>query len=103
MIKRFQTVINTRCTEHLLWTTSSALGVLVLVAQVPPIFLRNWVHIIEPRPINRTNDKGEIMVFKFLKLILCLNVDQCFQGKWKMKCGEARRGVWDAMQNIVGI
>ena len=49
-----QPLINTRCTEKSVWALSAVCGLLALSAQTAPIFLLDWVHVREPRPLNIT-------------------------------------------------
>uniref|UniRef100_A0A915DAU5 Uncharacterized protein n=1 Tax=Ditylenchus dipsaci TaxID=166011 RepID=A0A915DAU5_9BILA len=64
-IRLVQWLINTRCTENSIWVSSSVLGLITLGMQSGPLFMLNWVHITEPRPINRTDDKGDPMEVQF--------------------------------------
>nr|CAD2181067.1 unnamed protein product [Meloidogyne enterolobii] len=48
----FYPLINMRCTEQSIWAISTLCGIFVLCAQTAPIFLLDWVHIREPRPLN---------------------------------------------------
>lgn len=59
----FQVFINTRCSENSLFVTNCYVGLLVILMQMLPMILQNWIYIIEPRTINMTDDKGEQMVW----------------------------------------
>ncbi|VDK64030.1 unnamed protein product [Onchocerca ochengi] len=59
-------VIAARCTDPLLWTFSSFLGLFVSALQSIPLATNGWVYITEPRPYNKTNENGDMMDTIFL-------------------------------------
>ncbi|PAV62520.1 hypothetical protein WR25_00150 isoform A [Diploscapter pachys] len=52
-------IIQTRCTDNLLFACSVFVGICVALLQTLPLFMNNWVFLTEPRPINKKNDNGE--------------------------------------------
>nr|CDQ00559.1 BMA-STG-2, isoform d [Brugia malayi] len=61
-----QVVIAARCTDSLLWTFSSFLGLFVSALQSIPLATNGWVYVTEPRPYNKTNENGDLMDTIFL-------------------------------------
>ncbi|MCP9266400.1 Voltage-dependent calcium channel gamma-5 subunit [Dirofilaria immitis] len=59
-------VIAARCTDPLLWTFSSFIGLFVSALQSIPLATNGWVYITEPRPYNKTNENGDMMDTIFL-------------------------------------
>uniref|UniRef100_A0A914CBS1 Uncharacterized protein n=1 Tax=Acrobeloides nanus TaxID=290746 RepID=A0A914CBS1_9BILA len=58
-------LIHTKCTDDSRHFWQCIIGLLVLGMQIPPILLPNWLNIVEPRTINKTDDKGDIMEVPF--------------------------------------
>uniref|UniRef100_A0A0R3RIP8 GpcrRhopsn4 domain-containing protein n=1 Tax=Elaeophora elaphi TaxID=1147741 RepID=A0A0R3RIP8_9BILA len=61
-----QVVIAARCTDPLLWTFSSFLGLFVSALQSIPLATNGWVYVTEPRPYNKTNENGDMLDTIFL-------------------------------------
>ncbi|KAF7635525.1 hypothetical protein Mgra_00005067 [Meloidogyne graminicola] len=57
----FYPLINMSCTEQSIWVLSTLCGLFVLCAQTAPIFLLDWVHIREPRPLNLPREPSSLI------------------------------------------
>ncbi|GMT36026.1 hypothetical protein PFISCL1PPCAC_27323, partial [Pristionchus fissidentatus] len=51
--------VEARCTDNILFSSAASIGSCVLLLQTCPVLMNNWVHLTEPRPINKTNENGE--------------------------------------------
>ncbi|KAF8356366.1 stg-2, partial [Pristionchus pacificus] len=51
--------VEARCTDNILFSVAVSIGSIVLLLQTCPVLMNNWVHLTEPRPINKTNENGE--------------------------------------------
>ncbi|CAG9537214.1 unnamed protein product [Cercopithifilaria johnstoni] len=61
-----QVLIAARCTDPLLWTFTSFLGLFVSALQSIPLATNGWVYVTEPQPYNKTNENGDLMDTIFL-------------------------------------
>ncbi|KHN88696.1 Voltage-dependent calcium channel gamma-5 subunit [Toxocara canis] len=57
----FQAIINARCTDALLWSFTSLIGIVVACLHSIPLLTNSWVYLTEPRPFNKTNENGEFL------------------------------------------
>uniref|UniRef100_A0A7E4W5R7 Claudin n=1 Tax=Panagrellus redivivus TaxID=6233 RepID=A0A7E4W5R7_PANRE len=48
-----------------MFLTNLYLGIAVMLMQIVPLFFQNWLYVTEPRPLNLTDEKGELVEAEF--------------------------------------
>lgn len=60
-----QRINEVKYVEALLWIVAAVLGSAITVCHVVPLLADSWIYVIEPRPVNVTNEFGEFMDVAF--------------------------------------
>ncbi|VDN56372.1 unnamed protein product [Dracunculus medinensis] len=68
-------LIDARCTDTILWSITSFIGILLTFLHSIPLITNSWVYVIEPRPINKTNENGDFLVLFFKSYLIIRNAE----------------------------
>ncbi|MFH4973626.1 hypothetical protein AB6A40_000335 [Gnathostoma spinigerum] len=65
-LKQFiRAIIEARCTDKLLWSITSVIGIIVICLHTIPLITNSWVYLTEPRSFGEKNENGDLVEIVF--------------------------------------